>query len=177
MTNYRSNFVSGGSFFFTVNLADRRLHLLTAHVDLLREAFRDVRRHHPFEIDAIVVLPDHLHAVWTLPEADADFAVRWRLIKTIFSRGLPSGEQISSSRAGKAERGIWQRRYWERTLRDEKDFARHVDYTHFNPVKHGHVKRVSDWPYSSFHRMVKLGIYSRDWGGDPTGEAGAFGER
>ncbi len=177
MTNYRRNFVSGGSFFFTVNLADRHLHLLTAHIDLLRQAFRYVRLHHPFEIDAIVVLPDHLHAVWTLPQDDADFALRWRLIKTTFSRGLPAHEQISASRASKAERGIWQRRYWEHTLRDEKDFARHVDYIHFNPVKHDHVKRVSDWPYSSFHRMVKLGIYPRDWGGDTTSEAGAFGER
>ena len=112
-----------------------------------------------------------------LAEDDADFAPRWRLIKTIFSRGLPAGERISASRAGKAERGIWQRRYWEHTLRDEKDFARHVDYIHFNPVKHGHVKRVKDWPYSSFHRMVKLGIYPLDWAGDATDDAGAFGER
>jgi putative transposase len=177
MTNYRRNFLSGGSFFSTVNLAERRLRLLTAHIDLLRQAFRNVRRRHPFDIEAIVVLPDHLHAVWTLPEDDADFALRWRLIKTIFSRGLPAGERISASRAGKAERGIWQRRYWEHTLRDEKDFARHVDYIHFNPVKHGHVKRVKDWPYSSFHRMVKLGIYPLDWAGDATDDAGAFGER
>ncbi len=177
MTNYRRNFISGGCFFFTVNLAVRRLRLLTTHIDLLREAFRDVRRRHPFNIDAIVVLPDHLHAVWTLPEDDANFALRWRLIKTIFSHGLPAGERISASRADKAERGIWQRRYWEHTMRDEKDFARHVDYVHFNPVKHGHVKRVSDWPYSSFHRMVKLGIYPRDWGGDATCEAEGFGER
>jgi len=177
MTNYRRNFLSGGSFFFTMNLAERRLRLLTAHIDLLRQAFRNVRRRHPFDIEAIVVLPDHLHAVWTLPEDDADFALRWRLIKTIFSRGLPAGERISASRAGKAERGIWQRRYWEHTLRDEKDFAWHVDYIHFNAVKHGHVKRVRDWPYSSFHRMVKLGIYPLDWAGDATDDAGAFGER
>ncbi len=177
MANYRRNFLSGGSFFFTVNLAERRLRLLTTHIDLLRQAFRDVRRRHPFDIAAIVVLPDHLHAVWTLPEDDADFARRWRLIKTIFSRGLAVGERISASRAGKAERGIWQRRYWEHTLRDEADFARHMDYIHFNPVRHGHVDRVKDWPYSSFHRMVRLGIYPLDWAGDATDNASSFGER
>lgn len=177
MTNYRRNFLSGGSFFFTVNLAERRLRLLTVHIDLLRQAFRDVRRRHPFDVEAIVVLPDHLHAVWTLPEDDADFALRWRLIKTTFSRGLPAGERISASRAGKAERGIWQRRYWEHTFRDEKDFARHVDYIHFNPVKHSHVKRVRDWPYSSFHRMVRLGIYPADWAGDAPEDTFRFGER
>ena len=177
MTNYRRNFLSGGSFFFTVNLAERGLRLLTAHIDLLRQAFRDVRRRHPFDIDAIVVLPDHLHAVWTLPEDDADFALRWRLIKTIFSHGLAADERISASRAGKGERGLWQRRYWEHTIRDEGDLVRHVDYIHFNPVKHGHVTRVRDWPYSSFHRMVKLGIYPPDWAGDMTENARPFGER
>jgi putative transposase len=106
MTNYRRNFLAGGSFFFTVNLADRRLRLLTEHVDLLRQAFRDVRRRHPFAIEAVVVLPDHLHAIWTLPEGDADFAVRWRLIKSRFSRGLTVGERVSASRAGRKERGI-----------------------------------------------------------------------
>jgi len=177
MTNYRRNFLSGGSFFFTVNLAERRLRLLTTHIDLLRRAFRDVRRRHPFDIQAIVVLPEHLHAVWTLPEDDCDFALRWRLIKTIFSPGLPVDERVSASRAGKGERGLWQRRYWEHTLRDEGDLARHVDYIHFNPVKHGHVNRVKDWPYSSFHRMVRLGIYPLDWAGDATENAASFGER
>jgi putative transposase len=177
MTNYRRNFVPGGSFFFTVNLAERRRRLLTTHIDLLRGAFRHVRRHHPFQIEAIVVLPDHLHAVWTLPQDDADFARRWRLIKSTFSHGLPSGERISASRARKGERGIWQRRYWEHTLRDEADFERHVDYIHFNPVKHGHVHRVRDWPHSSFHRMVRLGIYLFDWAGDVATSEQTFGER
>ncbi len=177
MTNYRRNFISGGSFFFTVNLAERQLRLLTDHIDFLRQALRDVRRRHPFAIEAIVVLPDHLHAVWTLPEDDADFALRWRLIKSAFSHRLPTGERVSASRAGKAERGIWQRRYWEHTLRDEGDFARHVDYIHFNPVKHGHVSRVRDWPHSSFHRMVKLGVYPLDWAGDAADNERGFGER
>jgi putative transposase len=104
VTNYRRNFVSGGSYFFTVNLLERRLRLLVDHVDLLREVFRYVRRRHPFDIEAIVVLPDHLHAIWTLPENDSDYALRWRLIKSAFSRGLSKGERISPSRAGKGER-------------------------------------------------------------------------
>jgi putative transposase len=177
MTNYRRNFVPGGSYFFTVNLADRRLRLLTEHIDLLRTAFRYTQTRHSFEIVAAVILPDHLHAIWTLPESDADYALRWRLIKTAFSRGLPNEEQISASRARKAERGIWQRRYWERTLRDENDFARHVDYIHFNPVKHRHVGRVQDWPYSTFHLMVRAGVYPQDWAGDNRDESGSFGER
>ena len=153
------------------------MQLLTEHIDLLRNSFRGTRARHPFSIEAIVVLPDHLHAIWTLPEGDADFAVRWRLIKSSFSRGLPAGERVSASRAAKGERGIWQRRYWEQTLRDEHDFARHMDYIHFNPAKHGHVTRVRGWPYSSFHRMVKLGVYPNDWGGDAADPEGGFGER
>jgi REP-associated tyrosine transposase len=159
ITDYRRNFIAGGSFFFTANLAERRLRLLTEHIDELRTAFRETRRHHPFTTDAMVVLPHHLHAVWTLPEGDADFATRWRLIKSAFSRSLATDERISESRAAKGERGIWQRRYWEHTIRDENDFARHVDYIHINPVKHRLVPRVRDWPYSSFHRMVKLGMH------------------
>ena len=160
-----------------MNLAERRLSLLTDHIDLLRAAFRYTRARYPFTIEAIVVLPDHLHAIWTLPEGDGDFAVRWRLIKTSFSRHVPRGERISASRSRKGERGIWQRRYWEHTIRDDNDFARHVDYIHFNPIKHGHVGHAADWPFSSFHRMVRLGMYPRDWASAPVGEAGSFGER
>ncbi len=177
MTSYRRNFVPGGSFFFTLNLADRRLSLLTTHVELLRAAFRETRERHPFAIDTIVILPDHLHVVWTMPEGDANFATRWRLIKSTFSRKLVLGEPISASRAGKGERGIWQRRYWEHTIRDERDFERHIDYIHINPVKHGLVKRVCDWAPSSFHRFVKLGIYPPDWAGDASSDSGDFGER
>ena len=138
---------------------------------------RETRRRHPFSIDAVVVLPDHLHTVWTLPEGDADFSTRWRLIKTSFSRDLADGEPVSGSRAAKGERGIWQRRYWEHTIRDEKDFERHIDYVRINPVKHGLVKRVSDWPYLSFHRMVTQGLYPKDWAGDVSSLDGEFGER
>jgi putative transposase len=177
MTSYRRNFIAGGSFFFTVNLADRRLHLLTDHIEGLRAAFRQTRLRHPFTIDAMVVLPDHLHAIWTLPEGDADFAGRWRLIKSTFSRNLPIGEPISHSRLAKGERGIWQRRFWEHTIRDEDDFARHIDYIHINPVKHQLVTRVQDWPHSSFHRMVERGVYPADWAGEVDSIEGDFGER
>jgi len=176
MTAYRRNFIPGGCFFFTVNLADRRLRLLTEHVDALRSAFRETRQRHPFTIDAMVVLPDHLHAVWTMPEDDRDFPTRWRLIKSAFSRNF-AGETISASRAAKGERGIWQRRYWEHTIRDEDDLTRHIDYIHINPVKHGYVTRVTDWPHSSFHRMVKLGVYPEDWAGDLADVGATFGER
>ena len=112
-----------------------------------------------------------------MPEGDADFALRWRLIKSAFSRGLPEGERVSTSRTAKGERGFWQRRYWEHTLRNERDLARHVDYIHFNPVKHGHVTRVADWPHSSFRRMVALGIYPEEWAGDAKDQGAGFGER
>jgi len=177
MTAYRRNFIPGGCFFFTVNLADRRRRLLTEHVDALRTAFRETHQRHPFTTDAIVVLPDHLHAVWTLPDSDRDFATRWRLIKSTFSRHFAVDERISASRAAKNERGIWQRRYWEHTIRNEEDLARHIDYVHINPVKHGLVKQVRDWPHSSFHPMVKSGIYPEDWAGDFSDLGGSFGER
>ena len=162
VTRYRRNFVSGASFFFTVNLDDRRSGLLTDRIEPLRAAFRTVRARHPFTIDASVVLPDHLHAIWTLPPGDADFATRWRLIKTAFSRGVAPGERRSPSREAKGERGIWQRRYWEHTLRDERDFERHCDYIHFNPVKHVHAGAAREWPDSSFHRFVYLGAGPMD---------------
>jgi putative transposase len=177
VTGYRRNFVPGGCFFFTVNLADRRRRLLTDHADDLRAAFRETRCGHPFVTDAIVVLPDHLHAIWTLPDGDADFASRWRLIKAWFSRHVVASEEVSRSRTIRGERGIWQRRFWEHTIRDERDYERHVDYIHFNPVKHGHVARVSDWPYSSFHRFVGRGIYPVHWAGDVSDTTSSYGER
>ena len=163
MANYRRNFLAGGTYFFTVNLAGRRRALLTEHIGLLRASFRVVRARHPFMIEAAVILPDHLHMVWTLPESDSNFSGRWRLIKSAFSHSLLRGEPVSASRSAKGERGIWQRRYWEHKVRDEDDFVRHLDYIHFNPVKHGHVARVHDWPHSSFHRWVRLGAYPKDW--------------
>jgi putative transposase len=168
MPDYRRRYVPGGSWFFTVNLLDRRQRLLVEHIDLLREATRWAMRRHPFRIEAFVVLPDHLHAIWTLPEGDADFSLRWRLIKTRFARGIPKGEWLSPAREARGERGVWQRRFWEHMIRDEDDFARCANYCAINPVKHGHVRRPLDWPYSSFHRDVRRGVYSEDWGTDET---------
>ncbi|WP_346425844.1 transposase, partial [Methylocaldum sp. 14B] len=120
---------------------------------------RAVRIKWPFHIDAWVVLPDHLHGVWTLPPGDDDFTNRWRLIKQGFSKALPSTERRSKVRVARGERGIWQRRFWEHAIRDEEDYSAHVDYCHINPVKHGYVQCVSEWPYSTFHRYVERGVY------------------
>ena len=135
MPDYRRNRVPGGTFFFTVNLLDRRSDLLVTQIDLLRDAVRRVRARAPFRFDARVVLPDHMHCLWTLPQGDADFPGRWRAIKTAFVKGLPAGESRSPVMTSRRERGIWQRRHWEHTIRDDRDFAAHMDYTHFNPVK------------------------------------------
>ncbi|MFZ5661735.1 MAG: REP-associated tyrosine transposase [Pseudomonadota bacterium] len=174
---YRRARFPGGTYFFTVNLADRSSDLLVRHVDVLRASVRDVRIRHPFEIVAWVTLPEHLHTVWRLPDGDADFATRWMLIKAGFSRRLPSSTDIGRSRRRKREREIWQRRYWEHAIRDEDDLARHVDYTHFNPVKHGRVQRASDWPYSSLHRYIARGVHPADWATAPDEAASRFGER
>jgi putative transposase len=144
MSNYRRAFVPGGSWFFTVNLLDRRQTLLVDHVAVLREAIAATRADYAFSIDAFVVLPDHLHAVWKLPPGDSDFSIRWRLIKTRFAKALPKQEQLSAVRVARNERGIWQRRFWEHLIRDENDYARHVEYCYINPVKHGLVARVRD---------------------------------
>jgi len=176
MPNYRRAFVPGGCWFFTVNLLDRRQTLLVDQIETLRAAVAATRQSHVFTIDAIVVLPDHLHAVWSLPAGDSDFSTRWRLIKNRFARALPKQEALSAVRIARNERGIWQRRFWEHLIRDEADYARHVEYCYINPLKHGPVTRVCDWPYSSFHRDVRAGIFPLDWAGD--GEAGGdFGER
>ena len=167
MTEYRRARVAGASYFFTVNLAERHgAPLLVQHVQALREVTQAVRLKHPFEIIAAVVLPDHLHAIWRLPEGDADYAKRWSLIKSSFSRRLPSTERISASRATRRERGIWQRRYWEHLLRDDEDLRRHVEYIHYNHVKHGHVASPVEWPHSSFHRYVRQSVYPSDWDAD-----------
>ncbi|MGJ0484099.1 MAG: REP-associated tyrosine transposase [Methylomicrobium sp.] len=171
MPNYRRAFIPGGTWFFTVNLLQRHHNdLLIREIDLLRETVRRVRERHLFQIDAWVVLPEHLHCVWTLPSGDSDFSMRWRLIKSGFSRALPKTERRSAIRKAAGERGIWQRHYWERLIRDDADYQRHVDYVHVNPLKHGLVKRVDDWPYSTFHRHVAKGIYPPDWCGDPDSE-------
>ena len=175
MPNYRRAFVPGGCWFFTVNLLDRRRTLLVDHIDALREAVTGTRHGYPFDIDAFVVLPDHIHAIWTLPPDDADFSTRWRLIKTSFAKSLPKQERRDTVRKARNEHGIWQRRFWEHLIRDDADYGRHVAYCYINPVKHGLVTRVQDWPHSSFHRDVERGLFPLDWAGD-VAAGGEFGE-
>ena len=175
MPDYRRLRVAGASYFFTVNVEDRASRLLLTRIEALRRAFRTTRVELPFRVDAIVVLPEHLHCVWTLPRNDCDFSTRWQRIKARFSQACPRGEPCRKSRMHKRERGIWQRRFREHLLRDERDWEAHVNYTHYNPVKHGHVNRVCDWPYSSFHRYVRQNILPLDWAGD-AGPEGNFGE-
>lgn len=170
MPNYRRAWCPGGTYFFTLTLLHREGNdLLTRRVDLLRQVVRQVRGKHPFVIHAWVVLPDHLHCILELPEGDADFATRWRLIKMNFSKALPPSEPRDSARKRRGERGIWQRRYWEHLIRDEDDLRAHMDYVHINPLRHGLVSRVADWPYSTFHRLVAAAVYPADWAGGQEG--------
>jgi putative transposase len=158
--------VPGATFFFTVALADRRCTALIDHMSILRRAFRKARSERPFYIDAIVILPDHLHAIFTLPDSDADFSHRWRRIKTVFTQGVINAGEALDRRDGTG-RILWQRRFWEHTIRGDADFSRHVDYIHHNPIKHGLAPSPSDWPYSSLHRFIRQGIVPPDWGGAP----------
>jgi len=163
---YRRSNISGGSYFLTLVTHNRHpLFHNSQNIDLLRNAFRQVKEKHPFTIDAIVILPDHLHCVLTFPDGDANYPQWIRMIKGNFSRSLPSGlSPRVASRSAKGEREVWQRRYWEHLIRDETDFERHVDYIHYNPVKHGLAKVPKDWPWSSFHDYVSKGIFPADWG-------------
>ena len=177
MPEYRRARIEGGWFFFTVTLADRSSDLLVRHIERLRGAYAAALRRDAFETIAICILPDHLHAIWALPLDDSDFSRRWSLIKHDFSCGLPEDARRSRSKCARREKGIWQRRFWEHAIRDERDLSRHVDYIHFNPVKHGLVSRACDWPHSSFHRYVARGFLPRDWGGDVSEAARSrFGE-
>jgi putative transposase len=176
MPNDRRAFVPGGCWFFTVNLLERRRTLLVDHIETLRDAVAHTRHHIPFKIDAFVVLPDHLHTVWTLPPGDADFSTRWRLIKTRFAKALPKQERLCAVRVRRSERDIWQRRFWEHFIRDETDDARHVQYCMINPVKHGLGSRVQDWPHSSFTATSGEGCFRSIGRGTPM-LTGPFGER
>ena len=162
LATYRRNLQTGGTFFFTVNLRNRKSNLLVKRIHELREAIKKVKDKHPFIIHAWVVLPDHMHCIWELPENDHDYATRWRLIKTHFTKSL-SLQLTPPQQQGKA--GFWQHRFWEHTIRDHLDFERHVNYVHINPMKHGYVKQVTDWPWSSFHVYVEKGIYPQNWAG------------
>ena len=174
--HYRRVFTPGATYFFTINLKDRASNLLVTNIHALRVALSQIKKRYPFEINGIVILPDHLHMMINLPGGDSDYPLRIRLIKSIFSRQLPCSESISFARQRKKERGIWQRRYWEHCIRDEKDYAHHLNYIHYNPVKHGYVKKASDWPYSSIHRYIEAEVLCKEWGGCDGDQEGVFGE-
>lgn len=169
MATFRRALVAGATYFFTATTYQRQQVLTNKpFYDALKQSIHRVKKTHPFKIEAFVLLPDHLHCLWTLPENNADYALRWNLIKRLTSQQTRHliTPKLSSSRQARRELGLWQRRFWEHQVRDERDFEKHVDYIHWNPVKHGHVNAVVDWPYSSFHRFVERGIYPLDWAGD-----------
>ncbi|UJS04093.1 REP-associated tyrosine transposase [Cylindrospermopsis raciborskii] len=166
---YRRAKTPGATYFFTLVTYCRRPILgKSENIDLLREAFRYVMKNYQFKIDAIVILPEHLHCLWTLPENDGDFSTRWRLIKSYFSRKYQVSCQgtMTLSQEQKGEKPIWQRRFWEHQVRDDRDFINHVEYIHYNPVRHGLVNAPKDWQYSSFHRYVQAGFYDVMWGAE-----------
>ena len=172
MANWRRAYVPGGTFFFSLVTYHRAPILTTAlGRSLLHEVTAECRRSWPFEIVAVVLMPDHLHAIWRLPEGDTDYSKRWGWQEKEFTkRWLAAGgsEAIpSESQQRHRRRGVWQRRFWEHTIRDERDLERHLDYIHYNPVKHGLISRAVDWRWSSIHRFVRGGQYPEDWGCDP----------
>jgi len=167
VSDYRRNYTKGGTLFFTAVTYGRNPIFLSENaVELLNKSFQYVVSKRPFEIDAMVILPDHLHCIWTLPENDFDFSLRWRLLKSFFSRKYLGTMTITESMREKREKGVWQRRFWEHTIRDQQDYNRHCDYIHYNPVKHGFVTSPGDWVNSSFRRFVDKGLYPADWGCD-----------
>ena len=175
MVQYRRSVIKGGTYFFTVTLINRQSDLLTQYIQFLRQAVTLTQQRQPFEIVAWVVLPEHIHAVWKLPTNDSDYSNRWRAIKSHFVRLLKAqGVAINMRPDGSAL--VWQRRFWEHTVKGEDDLRHCVDYCYINPVKHGLVKSVADWPYSSFHRDVARGIYPSNWAGDGIEIQGEFGE-
>jgi putative transposase len=162
MVQYRRSWVAGGTFFFTVNLHDRRRTLLVEHADTLCAIVRDTQTESPFVIDAMVALPDHWRAVWTLPSGDAAYARRIQRIKARLTQHLVRAG-VNLVKDPRGEYRLWQQRYWQYTIRDERDFETHVNYAHINPVKHGHVTRAIDWPHSTLHRYVKHGLLAANW--------------
>ncbi|USQ13599.1 transposase [Legionella lytica] len=174
--HYRRMLIPGATYFFTLNLQNRNSRLLTNQIAALRDAFKRVQQIHHFYIDAIIILPEHLHMIITLPPNALDYSKRLSRIKAIFSMQIQSYESISISRQKKRERGIWQRRFWEHMIRDQSDYEHHINYIHYNPVKHGYVKNPSDWPYSSIHRFIRQGIFSEGWASDASLMRSGFGE-
>ena len=176
MVGYRRNFVPGGKYFFTAALQDRTSTYLIDHKDVLHRCIQTVKSKSHFDEVATVILPDHLHTIWKLPDDDSDYPARWKAIKSRFTRSLlRSGVPLDKNSRG--EYRLWQKRYWEHTIMDEQDLESHIDYIHFNPVKHGYVTKASDWMPSSFHRYVQAGKLPQDWAGVAIEDGGKdFGE-
>lgn len=167
---YRRDYNHGASYFFTIVTYRRQpLFAYPQAIINLRQAFQQEIKRRPFVIDAIVIMPDHIHAIWTMPTEDADYSMRWRNIKREFTKNIPESQRpkTNSSRQHKSEQAIWQRRFWEHRIRNEQDFAQHVNYVHYNPVKHGYVNRPVDWPHSSIHRYIRQGVLPINWGEIP----------
>lgn len=169
MPNYRRNYLPGGTYFFTLK-TERNLPIFNFedNVKLLGTIIRETQQRWPFEIPAIVLLPDHLHAIWSLPRGDDRYPARWGWLKKEFTKRYLAGggleQMVSPSKRSDRRRGVWQRRFWEHTIEDDDDFDNHFDYIHWNPVKHGYVPCPKEWPHSSFHRWVKAGVYDMNWG-------------
>jgi putative transposase len=171
MANYRRIYTGGNIYFFTLVMYRRQA--ILCHDDIrtaLRSGIMETRKTHPFKVDAWVLMPDHLHCIWTLPENDINFSTRWAMIKRYVTKQCCAekyqrDEWLNKSRVKRKESTLWQRRFWEHQIRDDQNFQRHFDYLHFNPVKHGYVNSVKEWEFSSFHRYVKNEIYTENWGG------------
>ena len=175
MAGHRRKFNPGGTFYYTLSLADRQSSALVDHIAALQAAMRDARAKAPFKIEAIVILPNHFHAILTLPQRDDGFTERWRHINNSFTIAVAAASP-PTPREARGEYALWQERYWEHAIRDETDLARHIEYIHFNPVKHRMVERVADWPHSSFHRYVRRGLLPGDWASTAPCAGEDFGE-
>ncbi len=182
MSNYRRAYTAGGTYFFTVVTYRRRKILCNDAVRIaLRAGIQSVQQKHPFTIDGWVLLPNHLHCIWTLPENDSDFGIRWAMIKRFVTKQCGSDffrdDWMNTSKRKRNESTLWQRRFWEHQIRDDGDYEKHMDYLHYNPVKHGLVNQVKDWPHSTFHRYVREGVYDENWGANNFEKInGEFGE-
>jgi putative transposase len=162
VVHYRRSFVPGGTFFFTVTLYNRKSCLLVERIELLKEAVHSVKNQYPFQMKAYVVLPEHLHMIWELPNGDSNYSLRWKKIKALFSKSINrSGFELPKTKHN--EYRLWQRRFWEHAIKDMSDFENHVNYIHYNPIKHGLVNELHDWPYSSFHHYVQSGRLCEHW--------------